>query len=291
MPPDGRSAIAPQHFLGSGDGAASGASSLLRIRALFLRYLVLHRRSLIRAFDVFFWPVMDLLIWGFLTVYLQRELAAGPLTQVVIFLIGAMISWDIHYRGQQAVTISLMEEVWTRNIVNLFIAPIRLWEWIAATFLYGLLKVAIVTALLAVLAHALYAFNLSQAGWAFAPLAAHLLLFGWAIGIATAGLLLRFGYAAEALIWGVPFLVQPFSCVFYPLDALPPWAQAIARCLPSTYVFEALRTLLRDGTVSASAWWPIAGLNLAYFAGGVACFVWLFRLARSRGRLGRLGQD
>ena len=258
---------------------------------MFQRYLFLHRRSLIRAFDICFWPVMDLLIWGFVTRYLQQEVATGPVAQLVVFLIGAMISWDIHYRGQQAITISLMEEIWTRNIVNVLIAPIRLWEWIAASFLYGALKVGLVTLLLTLIAKALYAFELTRVGWAFLPLAANLLLFGWAIGILTAGLLLRFGYDAEALIWGIPFLLQPFSCVFYPVGTLPPWAQAIARCLPSTYVFEALRKVLQEGSIAWTVWPPILALNVLYFALGVACFIWLFRRARATGRLGHLGQD
>jgi len=257
---------------------------------LLQRYLLLHRRSLIRSFDNFFWPVMDLLIWGFITLYIQ-EAAGGPIAQLIVFLIGAMISWDIHYRGQQAVTLSLMEEIWTRNIVNMLIAPIRLWEWVAASFLYGLLKVSIVTLLLALLAQGLYAFELARVGWAFLPLAAHLLFFGWAIGLFTAGLLLRFGYAAEALIWGIPFLIQPFSCVFYPVSVLPGWAQGIALCLPSTYIFEALRRVLQAGTVSGMTWLLIGGLNLLYCALGAALFVWMFRRARAAGRLARLGQD
>ena len=264
--------------------------SLIRISALFQRYVFLHRRSLIRSFDIFFWPVMDLLIWGFVTLYIQQA-AGGPIAQLIIFLIGAMISWDVHYRGQQAVTVSLMEEIWTRNVVNILIAPIRLWEWIAASFLYGALKVGIVTLLLAIIAKGLYAFELTRVGWAFLPLAAHLLLFGWAIGLLTAGLLLRFGYAAEALIWGIPFLIQPFSCVFYPMGALPAWAQIIARCLPSTYVFESLRTVLRGGSVGWAVWLLVAGLNLLYFACGTGLLVWMFRAARASGHLGRLGQD
>ena len=264
--------------------------SFVRIGALFQRYVWLHRRSLIRSFDIFFWPVMDLLIWGFVTRYIQQA-AGGPIAQLIIFLIGAMISWDIHYRGQQAVTISLMEEIWTRNIVNVLIAPIRLWEWVAASFLYGALKVGIVTLLLAVIAKWLYAFELVRVGWAFLPLAANLLFFGWAIGIFTAGLLLRFGYAAEALIWGIPFLIQPFSCVFYPASVLPTWAQFIARCLPSTYVFEALRMALKEGSVPWTVWPPILGLNLLYCALGAWLFVWMFGRARTTGRLGRLGQD
>jgi ABC-2 type transport system permease protein len=273
------------------DAATGLAGSPARIGAMFRRYLVLHRRSLLRSFDIFFWPVMDLLIWGFLTCYLQRSVSGGPAAEVVVFLIGAMISWDVHYRGQQAVTISLMEEIWTRNIVNVLISPLRLWEWIAASLLYGALKVAVVTGLLTALAHWLYAFELVRVGWAFVPLAGMLLVFGWAIGIVTAGLLLRFGYAAEALIWGIPFLVQPFSCVFYPLASLPGWAQAIARVLPSTYTFEALRMALRGEPVPASSWLVILGLNALYLALGVAGFVWLFRWAREGGHLGRLGQD
>lgn len=266
------------------------AESLARIGGMFQRYFFLHRRSLIRAFDIFFWPVMDLLIWGFVTLYIQEE-AGGSIARLIIFLIGAMIAWDIHYRGQQAVTISLMEEIWTRNITNMLIAPVRLWEWVAASFLYGALKVALVTVILAVVAQALYAFNLLRVGWAFLPLAGSLLLFGWAIGISTAGLLLRFGYAAEALIWGIPFLVQPFSCVFYPASALPGWASAIAYCLPSTYAFEGLRAVLQGEPVSGWTWGMLAGLNVLYFALGCALFVWMFRRAQATGRLGRLGQD
>jgi len=269
---------------------AAGSGSLARISAMLWRYLCLHRRTLLRAFDIFFWPVMDLMIWGFVTLYIQQE-AAGPMARFIIFLIGAMIAWDIHYRGQQAVTISFMEEIWTRNLVNILISPIRVWEWIAATFLYGALKVTLVTLILAGVAKALYAFDLFRIGWEFFPLAGSLLLFGWAVGLITSGLLLRYGYAAEALIWGIPFLLQPFSCVFYPLETLPPWAEAIGRCLPSTYAFEALRASLRNEAIPPEIWGIILALTLAYGALGAAAFGWAFRRARATGRLGRLGQD
>ncbi|MBI2174413.1 MAG: ABC transporter permease [Candidatus Omnitrophica bacterium] len=264
--------------------------SLRRIGTLLQRYVFLHRRSIIRVFDIGFWPVMDLLIWGFMMLYIQRT-ASTPLAETIIFLIGAMIAWDIHYRGQQAVTISLMEEIWTRNIVNILIAPLRLWEWVVASFLYGTLKVATVTLILGILAHLLYAFNLIQIGWVFLPLAASLLFFGWAIGLGTSGLLLRYGYAAEALIWGIPFLLQPFSCVFYPLEVLPVWAQGIARILPSTYAFEGLRQTLQGKAIPASLWAVLIGLNGFYLALGAGFFVFMFHRARATGRLGHLGQD
>ena len=266
------------------------AASLTRVVGMFQRYVFLHRRSLVRSFDVFFWPVMDLLVWGFLAVYIQQE-ALGPLAGLIVFLIGAMIGWDLHYRGQQAVTISLMEEIWTRNVVNVLIAPIRVWEWIAASFLYGTLKVCVVTLVLAVLAQGLYAFELGRLGWAFLPLAGCLLWFGWAGGLLTAGLLVRFGYAAEALILGIPFLIQPYSCVFYPLSTLPTWASLIARWLPTTYVFEALREILAGRPVPWTLWVPAVGLNVLFITAGAACFVVMLHRARLAGSLGRLGQD
>ena len=90
----------------------------LRVSALVMRYLYLYRRSLARAGEVFFWPVMDLVLWGFLTAYMERF--AAP--RAVVFLIGAMIFWDVLYRSQQAITLSLAEEIWVRNILNIFLA-------------------------------------------------------------------------------------------------------------------------------------------------------------------------
>ena len=264
--------------------------SAVRIAALFQRYLFLHRRSLIRVFDIVFWPLMELLIWGFMTLYLQ-QVTPALIAGTFIFLLGTMIGWDLHYRGQQAVTISLMEEIWTRNIVNILMAPIRLWEWITASFLYGAVKVLVVGLLLTLLARLLYGFNFFASGWIVVFLVFHLLMFGWAIGLGTAGLLLRFGYAAEALIWGIPFLIQPFSCVFYPLASLPGWAQPIARALPSTYAFEGLRLVMAGSSIPPSLWMMLIGLNGGAMVLAAVMFSVMFRQARRAGRLGRLGQD
>lgn len=237
-----------------------------------------------------FWPVMDLLIWGYVTLYI-RQAASGLAAQIAIFFIGAMIFWDIHYRVQQGVTLSLMEEVWTRNIINVLIAPLRLWEWVAATCLYSLMKVAGVVVVLGGLAQALYAFRLTSVGWIAVPLAAQLLIFGWSIGIVTAGILLRFGYAAEVLIWAIPFLIQPFSAVFYPLSVLPAPAQAVGWGLPTTYVFEGLRMVLQEGRLEPWYLAAASGLNLLYMMLGGVVFVRLFRTAQASGRLSRLGQE
>ncbi len=258
-----------------------------RLYAMFCRYVYLQRRSLPRILGVVFWPVMELLVWGYVTRYLQQ--VAVPLAPLITFLIGAMICWDLLYRSQQAVSLGVMEDVWTRNLINTLITPLRLWEWMAATFLYGLLRGLIITVLLATLASALYAFHLWSLGWALGLFALELLLFGWALGLMTAGLLFRYGYAAEALIWGIPFLIQPFSAVFYPVTVLPPWARAVAQVLPSTYAFEGMRHVIHQHTLDLELFWRAMGLNGLFLLVAVLVFRALFLSSRASGRLVRLG--
>lgn len=265
--------------------------SMRRINAMFLRYLYLHKRSLPRTFEIFFWPVMDLLVWGFVTLYIQN-LTQGELSRIIVFLINAMIFWDVLYRSQQGVSLSFTEDIWTQNIVNLLVSPLKIWEWLLATFAYGLVKTIIVTWILAVISIALYRFHLIQAtGFYFIPLFLNLLLFGWAVGIFTAGLILRWGHAAEALIWGIPFLIQPLSAVFYPLSTLPAWLQFIARGIPSTYLFEGMREVIRTGTIPSYYFVISLCLNMVYFVLAFIFFQWMFSESRRLGRLGRLGTE
>ena len=259
----------------------------LRIYAMVLRYLYLYRRSLARIGEIFFWPVMNLLVWGFVTLYLQQ--VAVP--RAVLFLIGAMIFWDILYRSQQAITLSITEEIWVRNILNVFIAPIRIWELVVATCIVGILKTLVATVVLGLLAYYLYAFDLMALGPHLVPFFANLLLFGWAVGLVTMGLVLRYGHAAEALIWGVPFLIQPVSAVFYPVEVLPSWLQAVAYSLPSTYVFEGMRAVLIEHTFPMAQLGLALGLNVVYMALGGLFFAWMLHTVRVRGYLSRLNLE
>ncbi len=258
-----------------------------RVGALLLRYLYLYRRSLARSMEVFFWPVMDLLVWGFVTVYFQR--VAAP--RAVLFLLGAVIFWDVFYRSQQAITLSLTEEIWVRNLLNVFITPVRTSEVVLATCLLGVIRALLSAAVLGVLAYAFYAFDLTALGPALAPYLVSLLLFGWAVGMCTMAVILRFGHAAEALIWGTPFLLQPVSAVFYPVSVLPPWLQAIARALPSTHVFEGMRATLDTGRPVLRPLVPAFALNVVYLLAAGAFFGWMMRRVREKGYLGRLAME
>lgn len=258
-----------------------------RIAGMSLRYGYLYKRSLPRLFEIVFWPVMDLLVWGFLTAYLLQTTTEAP--AFVTFLIGAMIFWDIMYRSQQGVTLPFLEDMWGRSILNVFISPVRPAELLAATVVVALAKIAVTTLFLSVLAYAFYSFDILSIGLYLIPFFANLLITGWAVGLVTTALIIRWGQAAEALAWGVPFLLQPFSAVFYPVAVLPGWLQPVARSLPTTHVFEGMREVVQTGSLS---WfhlvWAFA-LNIVWVAAAAWFFQWMLANARQRGLLAKLG--
>lgn len=261
--------------------------NLRRVAGMSLRYAYLYKRSLPRLFEIVFWPVMDLLVWGFLTAYLVRETADPP--AFITFLIGAMIFWDIMYRSQQGVTLPFLEDMWGRSILNVFISPVRPVEMLAATVIVALVKIAITTAFLSVLAYSFYSFDILSMGFYLVPFFANLLITGWAVGLVTTALIIRWGQAAEALAWGVPFLLQPFSAVFYPVAVLPTWLQPISLALPTTHVFEGMREVVQTGAPSWSHLLGAFGLNILWIAMAGLFFQWMLGNARERGLLAKLG--
>ena len=217
--------------------------SLNTVHALVLRYLYLYTRHPIRLVELVFWPLVDLLVWGFLTTYLQGH-GAGGLPSSISFLIGGMILWDVLFRSQQGVAISFLEDVWTRNLLNVFVAPVRTAEYVGATCVVGLLRVGVTLILLTIVAALAYQFKLTSLGLGLLPFLGNLILFGWFLGMISTALIMRFGQAAESLAWAVPFFIQPLAAVFYPVSVLPNWLQPAAMALPCTPVFEGMRSVL-----------------------------------------------
>jgi len=251
---------------------------------LALRYIFLYSRNAVRFVELIFWPGLDLLVWGFLTVFLQRN-TTGDFPQFISFLIGAMIFWDVLFRAQQGVAISFLEDVWTRNLLNIFIAPVRVSEYLAATFVVGILRILVTVSILSVLAMLLYSFDILHFRWALLPFFGNLLFFGWSLGMISMALILRWGQAAESLAWAVPFLIQPISAVFYPVDVLPVWLQPIARLLPSTHVFEGMRAVLKTGTFEWKYMAAACGLNLVFLVAAGTYFGWMLARVKKRGLL------
>jgi ABC-2 type transport system permease protein len=264
--------------------------NLQRVGVLVLRYVFVYRRSPIRLIEVIFWPSMALLVWGFVTTFIQRS-AQGDLPRFITFLIGALICWDILFRSQQGVALSFLEDIWARNLLNVFCAPVRLREYVLAMFLFGLLRVSVTLLFLSFLAWLIYHFNFFSLGFALIPFIANLLILGLTIGIITIAIILRYGHGAEPFAWALPFVLQPFSAVFYPVSVLPEAMQKVAWAIPCTYVFEGMRQVIRSGTIPwDNLVWAVA-LNLTYLVAAMWLLLHVFNLARDRGLLGKWGMQ
>jgi ABC-2 type transport system permease protein len=261
---------------------------LHRITALVVRHLYLYRRSVPRIMEIFYWPFLDLVIWGFITMYLMRYQAEIP--SVVTFFLGALILWDVLFRAQQGITISFLEEVWARNLMNLFASPLKPSEFLAGTMALSIFKVLAVSIVLTVSALLLYSYNVFLIGLALIPFVLNLIVSGWTIGVLTTSLIMRFGQEAEVLAWGMVFLFQPISCVFYPMNVLPVWLRPVAQANPAAHVFEGMRSVISGGGLPWDHLAAAVGLNVLYLALMIGVFYYTFAVCKERGSLVRVGE-
>ena len=262
--------------------------SFTRIGAMVLRYSYLLRASWPRLLDLVYWPAVQLMMWGFLQLYIAQN--AGFFARAGGTFIGSVLLWDILFRGQLGFSISFLEEMWSRNLANLLISPLRPIELVLALMVMSLIRLTISTVPVALLALVFFGFNLFGLGLALAAFFANLLLTGWAVGIFVSGLVLRNGLGAENMAWTIMFIFLPLTCVYYPVAVLPHWLQHVSWLLPPTYVFEGMRALLIDHVFRADLMVEALALNVAFFLGGAAAFMGLLKSARRSGALMQGGE-
>jgi ABC-2 type transport system permease protein len=261
---------------------------LHRITALLVRHLYLYRRSLPRIMEIFYWPFLDLVIWGFITLYLARYQSQVP--GFVTFFLGALILWDMLFRSQQGITIAFLEELWARNLMNLFASPLKPSEFLTATMAMSVMKVTVVSIVMAGSALLFYSYNILIVGIWLMPFVLNLVITGWIIGVLTTSLIMRFGQEAEVLAWSMVFLFQPISCVFYPLEVLPTWLQMIAWANPAAHIFEGMRIVLSGGASPlGNLAWAVC-LNGAFLVVVVAWFYRTIAYCKEHGLLVRVGE-
>jgi ABC-2 type transport system permease protein len=254
-----------------------------RIAAVIERHCYETRRNFDRVSDLFYWPVLDIIVWGFFTIYLARGNRLQP--NIVNCLLGAVILWGTFFAFQRDMAVGFLDELWSRNLINLFSTPLTVWEYMVGLILVNLLKVIIGLSAASAIAWAAYSFNIFPLLPKFIPYMANLLFFALALGIAITGLIFRYTTKIQGLAWSFAGLLQPVSCVFYPISSLPKWLQAIAWMLPTAHSFEGMREVLAGKEFSPLHFWWGAGLNVMYFALAMVFFTWIFEKARNRGLL------
>jgi len=259
-----------------------------RIGAMLLRHLYLMRSSWIRAFDLMYWPLLQMVMWGFINTFLATQsswvLRAGGL------LIGAVILWDVLVRGQFGMTLSLLEEMWSRNFANLFVAPLRPAEYGVALMCMSVIRSLISVIPSALLAIPLFHYSIFAMGLPLVAFYAVLMMTGWAAGLLISSMLIRFGLAAESFAWASVFVLSPIRGVYYPIATLPAWLQHVSWLLPPTYVFEGMRSVALAHVFRTDLLLEGLVLNIVYIAIGLVAFLLAFDKARERGQLLQTGE-
>lgn len=264
------------------------SGSARRIWGLVYRHLALYRRSWPRLLELAYWPVLQMCIWGFVSEFMVRS--SGWAAAASGVLIGAVLLWEVCLRSQMGFAISFLEEVWSRNLGNLFVTPIRPWELVVGLISMSVLRMAagIIPAIL--LAWALYAFAITDMGFVVIAFFVLLMAMGWAVALAVTAMVLRYGAGAEALAWSVLFGLAPLSAVFYPVSILPAWLQPVALAIPATHVFEGMRAALLEGRLASGHLLAAAALDVVWLALASWLFASVFRLARRQGLLLNVGE-
>lgn len=252
-----------------------------RIKAFLARHIYEIIASIDRKVDIFFWPTIELLTFGLLTRYIDTFSIKPGLATAIL---AGLILWTLVYNIQRDITVSLLEEAWSRNLYNLFSTPLRVSEVIAGTLILSVSKAIITVLFLAVLSFGLFDFNFFGLGLIAAFYVFNVFVFGWAFGYVTSFLIFRFGTRIQTVAWSLIAVIYPISGVFYPLSTLPPVLAALGKMFPLSYIFEGLRAIILNNQQPPTAdLLTIAVLNLCYLAIGIWLFVYGFRHAKNRG--------
>lgn len=263
--------------------------SIRRVWGLVYRHLALYRRSPPRLIELMYWPVLQMVVWGFITAYLAGvqnnlgSIAAGV-------LLGGVLLWEGALRSQMGFSVSFLEEIWSRNLGHIFVSPLRPGELVAGLAAMAVLRTMIGVIPAMLLAWFLYAFNIFALGPLMVAFFAALIIMGWAVALGVTSLILRYGAGAETLAWSVLFGITPFAAVFYPVSVLPNWLQPVALALPAAQIFEGMRAALTHGEIA----WGHLGAAYALDAVWILAMGWVFmsqfQAARVKGALLNIGE-
>jgi len=259
-----------------------------RMYALSLRHIYLIKSSFPRILDLIYWPTIQIVLWGFISKFFT--LHSDFYNHTVGIILSSAILYDFLFRSSISFNMLFLEEIWSRNFTNLFVAPLKVSEIITALTITALLRtlIGIVPAIL--IATPFFGVSIFNLGPSLVLLFLSLYLFGITLGLLVTSGLLRYGPAFENIAWSSLFLLAPLGCVYYPLSILPEWLQLLAKGLPLVYIFEEVRSILTDNVVNYSNIMTALKLNLLYFTSAVLIFYLAFYGARKKGTLINIGE-
>tara|TARA_S200000501_G_scaffold230567_1_gene216265 strand:- start:246 stop:806 length:561 start_codon:yes stop_codon:yes gene_type:complete len=183
-----------------------------------------------------------------------------------------------------------LEEIWSRNFTNLFIAPLKIKEIIVSLIFTALVRTLIGLVPAIILTSPLFGISILKLGVPLLFLFLSLYIFGITLGLFVSAGLMRFGPSFENIAWSSLFLLAPLGCIYYPIEILPSFFQILAKGLPLVYIFDEARNILINDTVSYVNIYYAYGINLVYLGLSIIIFYLSFSKAREKGTLINMGE-
>ena len=262
--------------------------NLNKIFALSLRHIYLIKGSFPRILDLIYWPTIQIFLWGFISKFFTLNSTFYENTVGVI--LSAAILYDFLFRSSISYNMMFLEEIWSRNFTNLFIAPIRLSEIIAALTFTAIFRTLIGLVPAALLAIPFFGVSILKIGTPLLFLLITLYIFGVTLGLLVTSGLIRFGPSFENIAWASLFFLAPLGCIYYPIEILPYWLQVIAKLLPLVHIFEEMRNILIYNIINYFQILKAIIISILYFIFGVMVFYWSYNGAKVRGTLINMGE-
>jgi ABC-2 type transport system permease protein len=260
-----------------------------RTYAIALRHFYLIRGSFSRVLPLFIWVGIDIILWGFITKYLNGVSGSG--LNFVPQLLGAVLLWDFFIRILQGVTMAFLEDVWSRNFLNVFASPLTIPDYLGGLVISSIATSAVGVAVMLLLASTVFGLSFLSYGMALLPFLLSLFLFGIAIGILGCAVVLRFGPSSEWFVWPIPAMIAPFAGVFYPVSVLPHWMQWFSWLVPPSYVFEGMRAIVQGHAAAQTTLLFSVLLSMLYILLACRVFTRVYRHALKTGLIARYSAE
>ena len=259
-----------------------------KIIRLSLRHVYLIKGSFPRILDLIYWPTIQIFLWGFISKFFT--LSSSYYNNTVGIILSAAILYDFLFRSSISYNMMFLEEIWSRNFTNLFIAPIKLSEIIAALTFTAIFRTLIGLIPASLIAIPLFGVSIFAIGIPLIFLLITLYIFGVTLGLLVTSGLIRFGPSFENIAWASLFFLAPLGCIYYPIEILPEWLQIISKLLPLVHIFEEMRNILIYDSVSYIQIFKAALISFVYFIFGVIIFYLSYEGAKNRGTLINMGE-
>ena len=259
-----------------------------KIYALGLRHLYLIMNSFPRVLDLIYWPTVQIFLWGFISKFFT--LNSDYYSNTVGIILTAAILYDFLFRASISFNMMFLEEIWSRNFTNLFIAPLKLKEIIVSLVVTALIRTLIGLVPAIILTSPLFGVSILKLGIPLFLLFLSLYIFGITLGLFVSAGLIRFGPSFENIAWSSLFLLAPLGCIYYPIEILPNFFQIIAKGLPLVYIFDETRNILLNDMINYNNLKYAFFLNLTYLIIGISLFCFSFKKARKKGTLINMGE-